>query len=313
MRWPHWRLRIGFTPREALVLHEVGCEQDGGGRGRSLHRASIAELVDPVRRPEPDRALQERVRRRRVRHGPLRQRARARLRLPRRDPLPRRRASDRARRGARASPTPICLHEEDAGILWKHVDWRTRRATEVRRARRFVVSVASCTVGNYEYGLFWYLHQDGSIAFELKLTGILHTTGVEPGAAERRTRRWSRPGVAAPYHQHFLVRPPRPRRRRRRPTASSRWRPIRRSRGPEQSRTARRSDAPRGAAQRESRRGAACDPLRARRWRVENPARRNRMGHRSPTSSCPATTSRRARPGLRVRAPRRLHRRTTCG
>ena len=44
----------------------------------------------------------------------------------------------------------ICLHEEDAGLLWKHWDWRTNEA-EVRRSRRLVIS-SIATVGNYEYG-----------------------------------------------------------------------------------------------------------------------------------------------------------------
>ena len=49
----------------------------------------------------------------------------------------------------------ICVHEEDTGILWKHYDWRSG-ATDVRRARRLVIS-SIATVGNYEYGLYWYL------------------------------------------------------------------------------------------------------------------------------------------------------------
>ena len=34
----------------------------------------------------------------------------------------------------------VCLHEEDAGILWKHTDWRTDQS-EVRRSRRLSVSI----------------------------------------------------------------------------------------------------------------------------------------------------------------------------
>src|SRR6185369_1226511 len=33
----------------------------------------------------------------------------------------------------------VCLHEEDAGLLWKHTDWRTNQS-ESRRSRRLVVS-----------------------------------------------------------------------------------------------------------------------------------------------------------------------------
>ena len=52
------------------------------------------------------------------------------------------------------------MHEEDYGILWKHTDRRTG-TPEVRRSRRLVISSIS-TVGNYEYGFFWYLYQDGT-------------------------------------------------------------------------------------------------------------------------------------------------------
>ena len=41
------------------------------------------------------------------------------------------------------------------------------------------------TVGNYEYGQFWYFHQDGSIHFEMKATGILNTAGLAPGETPR--------------------------------------------------------------------------------------------------------------------------------
>ena len=95
----------------------------------------------------------------------------------------------------------ICVHEEDTGILWKHYDWRSG-ATDVRRARRLVIS-SIATVGNYEYGLYWYLALDGSIAFEAKLTGVLHTAGVatgeQPGSATLVA-----PGVSAGFHQHFF-------------------------------------------------------------------------------------------------------------
>lgn len=51
----------------------------------------------------------------------------------------------------------ICMHEEDAGLAWKHWDCRTNHA-EVRRARRLVISHIS-TFQNYEYCAYWYLGQ----------------------------------------------------------------------------------------------------------------------------------------------------------
>ena len=46
MSWQRWRLRVGFTPREGLVLHTIGFE-DGDRVRPMIHRASFAELVIP--------------------------------------------------------------------------------------------------------------------------------------------------------------------------------------------------------------------------------------------------------------------------
>jgi primary-amine oxidase len=71
------------------------------------------------------------------------------------------------------------MHEEDFGLLWKHFDWRTGYS-ETRRSRRLVVSFIA-TVGNYEYGLYWYFYQDGTIQFEVKLTGVISNGAAMPG------------------------------------------------------------------------------------------------------------------------------------
>jgi primary-amine oxidase len=73
----------------------------------------------------------------------------------------------------------VCMHEEDYGILWKHFDFRTG-LHQVRRSRRLVISFFA-TVGNYDYGFYWYLYQDGTIQLETKLTGIIQTAAIAPG------------------------------------------------------------------------------------------------------------------------------------
>ena len=95
----------------------------------------------------------------------------------------------------------ICMHEEDAGIGWKHTDFRTGQV-EVRRDRRLVVSMIA-TVGNYDYGFYWNLYIDGSIEFEVKLTGIL-STGALPAGEDPRWGTTIAPGLTAPNHQHFF-------------------------------------------------------------------------------------------------------------
>ena len=59
------------------------------------------------------------------------------------------------------------------------------------------------TVGNYEYGFYWYLYQDGTIQSEVKLTGILHTRGLAPGEQPAHGTVVA-PLVSAPVHQHFF-------------------------------------------------------------------------------------------------------------
>ena len=95
----------------------------------------------------------------------------------------------------------ICIHEEDDGVLWKHVD--DVSGAETRRMRRLVVSF-HVTVGNYEYLIYWRFHQDGTIQAEVRATGIMVTTHFAEGRqppygtlVDERTY--------APFHQHFLV------------------------------------------------------------------------------------------------------------
>jgi primary-amine oxidase len=99
-------------------------------------------------------------------------------------------------------PNAICLHEEDDGILWKHIDFRTQHA-EVRRSRRLVASFIT-TVGNYEYAFYWRFYQDGTIEHDIKLTGIMTTGTVGPGRNAPYGQLLNDEGLYSPIHQHFF-------------------------------------------------------------------------------------------------------------
>ncbi len=205
VRWQGWQLRVGWDPFEGLVLHQVGYEQLGSDGIRPiLHRASISEMVVPYAETDPMHAWKN--------------------------------AFDAGEWGLGRMTTPlalgcdcvghihyfdvlntldagepyvvanaICMHEEDYGILWKHVDMH-HGSSEVRRSRRLVVSFIA-TVGNYEYGFFWYFYLDGTIQLEVKLTGIMSTMGMPldaPASAALPYSRQIAPGLAAPLHQHLF-------------------------------------------------------------------------------------------------------------
>ncbi len=200
VRWQKWSFVIGFNAREGLTLHHL--RYDDGGRARSvLYRASLTEMVVPYGDPGP---TQRRKNAFDVGEYGMGMCANS-LELGC-DCLGLIRYFDAHLCDSRGEPLTIknavCMHEEDYGILWKHTDRRLPDSPQVRRSRRLVVSSIS-TVENYEYGFFWYFYQDGTIQFEVKLTGILSLGAYPPGETPAYGVLVA-PQLYAPNHQHFF-------------------------------------------------------------------------------------------------------------
>lgn len=103
------------------------------------------------------------------------------------------------------SPVPmdnvICVHEQDAGIGWKHTNYRTGRGVVVRNRELVVQSII--TVSNYEYVLAFIFNQAGMLEYEVRATGILSTQPIDDGVEVP----WGtvvHPGVLAAHHQHIF-------------------------------------------------------------------------------------------------------------
>ncbi|HEX5991529.1 MAG TPA: hypothetical protein VFY70_03105, partial [Thermomicrobiales bacterium] len=177
VRWQKWQFRVGFTPREGLVLHTVGWEENGRLRP-ILHRAAMSDMVVPYGDPAPTHHRKNTFDGGELNFGALVNSLTLGC-----DCLGEIYYFDAAlvdQDGrAYAVKNAICMHEEDYGVLWRHMNMRTNQ-TELRRSRRLVISSFS-TIGNYDYGIFWYLYQDGTIQCEVKLTGILSTGAVPAG------------------------------------------------------------------------------------------------------------------------------------
>ncbi len=144
VRWQNWQLRIGFNNREGLVLHTVSFGD--GGRVRPIaHRMSFAEMIVPYRDVTPDH-----YRRTAFDIGEWGLGFMTTSLERGCDCLGEIRYLDAVVHNSRGEPRTIrhavCIHEEDDGVLWKHVDERT--GAEVRRARRLVISF-HVTVANY--------------------------------------------------------------------------------------------------------------------------------------------------------------------
>jgi primary-amine oxidase len=199
VRWQRWSLRVTLDPLEGLVLHTVG--YDDGGRTRPiLHRAAISEMVVPYGDPGPMHGWKNAFDAGEWGLGRM-----ANSLTLGCDCLGEIHYFDAVTADEAGEPRTlsnvICMHEEDYGILWKHQDLHSGR-TEVRRSRRLVIS-SIATVGNYEYGFYWYLYLDGSLQLEVKLTGIMSTQALADDATSAHAKRVA-PGLAAPLHQHLF-------------------------------------------------------------------------------------------------------------
>ena len=197
--WQNWSFRVGWTAREGLVLHQISF-RDRARERPIIYRASVTDMIVPYADPTANHFWKCAFDAGEYGLGKL---ANA-LELGC-DCLGHIHYFDVPVADDYGKPAimknAICLHEEDYGILWKHYEFRNE-TFEVRRSRRLVISFFT-TVGNYDYGFFWYFYQDGTIQLEVKLTGIIQTAAIAPG----KPYPWG--GMVAedlggPTHQHFF-------------------------------------------------------------------------------------------------------------
>lgn len=200
VRWQNWSFRVSIHPVNGLVLHELSYEDDERVR-TILHRAALSDMVVPYGDTDPmhrwkhvldagEASIGNCVNSLSLGCDCLGEIHYLDHVCIKPDGL------------ARVVERAICIHEEDYGVLWKHHNGHAK-STEVRRSRRLVVSTFH-TVGNYEYGFYWYLYLDGTIQMEVKLTGIVGVSAVEEGQERPQFAPLVAPNVASPIHQHLF-------------------------------------------------------------------------------------------------------------
>ena len=199
VRWQRWRFRIGQDPRVGLVLYTVGFEDQGKLRS-VMYRGSLSELYVPYGDPTwflvhwfdaGDYGLASGC------QSPLK---------PMNDVPENAKLLPVVMFRPNGTPKTIknalAVYERDGGILWRHGETS-------RRARDLVVG-SIYQAGNYDYGLNWVFHQDGTLQVEVEATGFMETRNVgrksdadmadEMGSAGTLVA----PNIAAVNHQHFF-------------------------------------------------------------------------------------------------------------
>ncbi|KAG6834346.1 hypothetical protein H0H93_010308, partial [Arthromyces matolae] len=174
LEWQNWKMHVAFSQREGIALSTITYNDNGEIRPIA-YRLSLAEMVVPYGAPEY--------------------------------PHPRKFAFDSGEYGmgtqanelslgcdcpgayvghngtAAIIKNVICIHEEDAGVLWKHTDYRPGGRSRTVRRRRLVVN--------------------GSIEFEVRLTGILNVYVADKDEPSPYGTIVA-PGINAQNHQHFF-------------------------------------------------------------------------------------------------------------
>jgi primary-amine oxidase len=208
VRWQKWRFRFSMTPREGLVLHTVGYEDEG--RLRSiLYRASLAEMVVPYGDAQAGWFFRNAFDEGEYGIGRL-----ALALEPQTDTPDNAVTFDAVFASETGGVAPVkravAIYERDGGVLWKHADYSSFPFVhnESRRARDLVLTWFA-NVGNYEYGFNWIFHQDGTLEMEAELTGIMAARGIdetENHSAHNGEGHGHKvaPNVEAVHHQHFF-------------------------------------------------------------------------------------------------------------
>ena len=201
--WQGWRFRVDYSPREGMVLHQVGFEQGGVVRP-IIYRLALSEIYVPYALPDPSWAWRTAFD---VGEYELGQYA---------EPLQRgvdvpsnavffneNAAADSVADGAVVPlPHAEAMFERDGGSLWDRTDPSTYER-DARLARELVVT-AAYVIGNYTYDVEYSFRLDGSIGVRVGATGTTLNQGITTIAAGDQYGATVAPTVAAPAHQHFL-------------------------------------------------------------------------------------------------------------
>ena len=200
--WQNWSVHVGFNYREGVVLNNITYFDKIEGKIRPIfYRLSLAEMVVPYGNPQHPHQRKHAFDLGEYGGGYMTNSLK--LGCDCKGSIHYMDAEFVSRAGASNTiKNAVCIHEEDAGILFKHTDFRDDSVI-VTRARKLIISHIF-TAANYEYCVYWIFHQDGTVQLEVKLSGILNTYSMNPG---EDTHAWGTevyPGVNAHNHQHLF-------------------------------------------------------------------------------------------------------------
>ena len=203
--WQNWNFRYTIHPREGLVLHQVNY-QDGEELRPILYRGGLSEMVVPYADTDTQWVFRNAFDVGEYGLGRLANWMELGQDVPENAVLLDAVFADDFGESF-VAPGAAAIYERDGGVLWQHYDYIADEI-ELRRSRELVMGM-TMTIGNYDYGMDWIFHQDGSIEVEVLQTGIVlpkGTTTTDAGALSQSDRfsKLVAPNILGPNHQHFF-------------------------------------------------------------------------------------------------------------
>lgn len=198
--WRNWRFRVGFTPREGLVLNQIGWSENGHVRP-IIYRMSFDDIYVPYSIPLSNWAWRAAFDIAEYDLGQYSEELQRNVDVPSNAVF-----LDEATAYDDGSVSPlrhaVALYEQDAGSLWDRAD----PDTGVRDARfgRELVVTSAMPIGNYTYDVEYVFRLDGGIDVRVASTGTTLNEGVASPAQGTKYGAMVGPHIAAPAHQHYF-------------------------------------------------------------------------------------------------------------
>lgn len=203
LTWDKWRLRVGYTFREGLVLHQVEYRDDADPTKYRpiMYRGSLSEIYVPYARDHFNWSWRTAFDVGEYHLGQYANTLELDVDVPNNAVLLDATVADDTL-APYALPSVIGIYEQHAGLLWARVDPTSYKKTS--RGHRKLHLTWHAWIGNYLYGYTWILGRDGSIEMKVALTGTLLMQGVLDHAKADESGTLVAPRVGAPSHQHFF-------------------------------------------------------------------------------------------------------------
>ncbi len=203
MVWQNWQFRVGYNPREGLVLHQIGYLDNGVVRP-IIYRIGLDEIYVPYALPDENWAWRSAFDVGEYDIGQYAEDLRRLVDVPGNAVfLDETVGADTGSvDGTYALPHAVAIYEQHAGVLWDRLDPETYER-DARLARELVVT-ATNNIGNYTYTTAYTFRLDGTIDVRVGLTGTTLNQGVSDDADGNQFGTTVADNIAAPAHQHFF-------------------------------------------------------------------------------------------------------------